>query len=235
MKHSLGLASAKRPWSAPALVVASGRRSYGKPTQPRQAVGAGSPHAAISGSSDASSLDLKPAAAGAPARKSVPGHPLSVLSTGTLLRSLLITTVSSNRLLLIPSLRALSFLVKPGRGWVFDVDRNPVLHGILKKTFYDQFCAGETADQTRACVQRLKALGFRGVILTYAKETVFDHLTQTAQEHGKASAAVGDGVDAEIESWRQGTLETAAQVGEGDYLAIKYVFNLFFNKPTLTL
>ncbi|KAF6811074.1 proline oxidase [Colletotrichum musicola] len=219
MKLSLGLASAKRPWSAPALV-ASGRRSYGKPTQPRQAVGAGSPHAAISSSSDASGLDLKPGDASA-ARKSVPGHPLSVLSTGTLLRSLLITTVSSNRLLLIPSLRALSFLVKPGRGWLFDVDRNPVLHGILKKTFYDQFCAGETADQTRACVQRLKALGFRGVILTYAKETVFDHLTQTAQEHGKASAVVVDGVDTEIESWRQGTLETAAQVGEGDYLAIK--------------
>ncbi|KAI8245237.1 Proline dehydrogenase 1 [Colletotrichum sp. SAR 10_99] len=214
MKVSLGLASAKTPWANPAFVV-SGRRSYGKPTQPRQAVGAGSPHAVIP---ETSSIELK----SPPARKSVPGAPLSILSTGTLLRSLLITTISSNRFLLIPSLYALSFLSKSSGSFLLDVDRNPVLHAILKKTFYDQFCAGETPEQTKACVDRLKALGFKGVILTYAKETVFDHLTQSAHETGKTAAASGiAGVDSEIESWRCGTLETAAQVGEGDILAIK--------------
>jgi hypothetical protein len=33
----------------------------------------------------------------------------------------------------------MSFLSKPNRIWLFDVDRNPVLHGILKTTFYNQF------------------------------------------------------------------------------------------------
>ncbi|KAF9874775.1 proline oxidase [Colletotrichum karsti] len=214
MKVSLGVFSAKRPWTSPAFV-ASSRRNYGKPTQPRQALGAGSSHAALS---DTSSLELKPPAA----RESVPGYPLSVLSTGTLLRSLLVTTISSSRLLLIPSLYTLSFLTKSSGNFLLDVDRNPVLHAILKKTFYDQFCAGETPEQTKACVEGLKALGFKGVILTYAKETVFDHLTQSAHETGKTAAASGiDGFDAEIDSWRLGTLETAAQVGEGDVLAIK--------------
>ncbi|KAL0930459.1 proline oxidase [Colletotrichum truncatum] len=214
MKITVGPFAAKRPWTFPALA-ASSKRHYGKPTQPRQGLGAGSPHAAIP---DTRSLEPKSSTA----RKSLAGFPLSILSTGTLLRSLLITTISSNRFLLIPSLYTLSFLAKPGRSFLFDVDRNPILHSILRKTFYDQFCAGETAEQTKACVQRLKGLGFKGVILTYAKETVFDHLTQSSHETGKVSSTSSiDGLDPEIESWRCGTLETAAQVGEGDYLAIK--------------
>ncbi|TEA14391.1 putative proline dehydrogenase [Colletotrichum sidae] len=215
MKLALGpFAAAKTPWPAPTLIAS---RRYGKPTAPRQALAPGSPQPTLQ--PPAVPLDHK----SSPLRNSVAGYPLSVLSTGNLLRSLLVTTISSHRLLLIPSLYALSFLARPGRGLLFDVDRNPVLHAILRRTFYDQFCAGETAEQTKACVDGLKSLGFKGVILTYAKETVFDHITQSAQEHGRVSRA-GDGapgVDPEIESWRRGTLETAAQVGEGDFLAIK--------------
>ncbi|KAK2052197.1 proline dehydrogenase [Colletotrichum caudatum] len=218
MKVLVGLFAGKRPWG-PAAVIRSEKRTYGKPTKPRLGLGAAnSPQATISGASD-----IPPLTNSSPTRawKPVQGPPLSGMPTSTLLRSLLITTISSNRPLLLPALKTLSFLAKPGRTLLFDVDRNPVLHAVLRKTFYDQFCTGETAAETRACVQRLKALGFRGVILTYAKETVFDHLTQSAVEHGKVSGASVGGFDADIEDWKRGTLETAAQIEGGDYLAIK--------------
>ncbi|OLN95756.1 Proline dehydrogenase 1, mitochondrial [Colletotrichum chlorophyti] len=220
MKPSLGLLAAKRPWGAPVTFIRSENRFYGKPTDSRLGLGAvNSPQAAISGASDNSIPSLN----STPTRRPVAGYPLAGLSTGTLLRSLLVTTISSNRLLLMPSLSALSYLAKPGHSYLLDVDRNPILHKILRKTFYDQFCAGETSEETQACAQKLKSLGFRGVILTYAKETVFDHLTQSSVEHGKTFGSSDSvaGFDADIESWKRGTLDTAEQIGNGDFLAIK--------------
>jgi hypothetical protein len=106
------------------------------------------------------------------------------------------------------------------------VDRNPILKAILKRTLYNQFCAGETERETRTCVQQLKDLGFKGVILTYAKETVFDtksktsdHLSSTSSKFHEMEAAVTD--DTDIEAWRVGTLKTVDLISEGDILAIK--------------
>lgn len=151
-------------------------------------------------------------------------HPLSSLPTTALLRSLLITTISSHPLLLKPALQTLSFLVRSRSNFIFNVDRNPVLYTILRKTFYDQFCAGETAEETRACVKGLKAVGFRGVILTYAKETVFDHLTKSLHGyHGRIEGQLAAAThDSDIEDWRVGVLKTASMIEAGDYLAIKY-------------
>jgi hypothetical protein len=126
----------------------------------------------------------------------------------------------------------MSILSKPNRGFLLNVDRNPILHGVLKKTFYEQFCAGENAAETKATIKELKDMGFRGVIMTYAKETVFDHRTKT--QHGLGVAALeaqgnGEQLDprlvhcANIEAWRKGTLETVEQLEDGDYLAVKYV------------
>ncbi|CAG7921472.1 unnamed protein product [Penicillium olsonii] len=156
--------------------------------------------------------------------------PLSVVPTRILLRSLLVATISSKRYLLIPALSFMSFLSKPGRNWLFDVDRNPVLHGILKKTFYEQFCAGENGAECNKTIRELKDMGFRGVILTYAKETVFDH--STGSSHGLGIAEIksesGDvSIDApvercpSIEAWRDGTLKTIDMTSEEDYLAVK--------------
>ncbi|OKP13685.1 Proline dehydrogenase 1, mitochondrial [Penicillium subrubescens] len=124
----------------------------------------------------------------------------------------------------------MSILSKPNRGFLLNVDRNPILHGVLKKTFYEQFCAGENAAETKATIKELKDMGFRGVIMTYAKETVFDHRTKT--QHGLGVAALeaqgnGEQLDprlvhcANIEAWRKGTLETVEQLEDGDYLAVK--------------
>lgn len=124
----------------------------------------------------------------------------------------------------------MSALSKPNRGFLLNVDRNPILHGILKKTFYEQFCAGENGAETKATIKQLKDMGFRGVIMTYAKETVFDHSTKTEQGLGVAvleKQQNGEAVDpaltrcANIEAWRKGTIETVEQLEDGDYLAVK--------------
>jgi hypothetical protein len=151
-------------------------------------------------------------------------YPLSAMPTNMLLRSLFIATVSSNKLLLIPSLHLLSFFSKPERSYLFNVDRNPVLKAILKRTLYNQFCAGETEQETRALVKQLKDLGFKGVILTYAKEMVFGHKNKSANSHAteeiiEKHAAVTH--DADIETWRIGTLKTLDLISEGDILALK--------------
>jgi hypothetical protein len=165
------------------------------------------------------SSDITINATGLASKEKLAEHPLSVMPTHMLLRSLFIATVSSNKFLLLPSLQLLSFFAKPNRSFVFNVDRNPVLKAILKRTLYNQFCAGETEKETRAC-------GFKGVILTFARETVFDtkskssnHHSSTPEKYHELQAAVTD--DTNIEAWRVGTLKTADLISKGDILAIK--------------
>lgn len=127
----------------------------------------------------------------------------------------------------------MSILSKPNRGFLLNINRNPILHRILKKTFYEQFCAGENGAETKATIRQLKDMGFRGVIMTYAKETVFDHRTHTGKVLHEAAPQTGLAEHAlhslvnhcpNIESWRKGTLETVDQLEDGDYLAVKYVY-----------
>lgn len=164
------------------------------------------------------------AAVGSP-QKVVSRRPLRPLPTGMLLRSLMIAGISSKRYLLLPSLKILSFLSSPNRGFLFNADKNPLIHAILKKTFYEQFCAGVDAFETKQCVQRLKDLGFRGIILTYARETVFDHSTKTKGVQGVDSKELADAAEpsfcSHIEDWRAGTAETVELINDGDYLAVK--------------
>jgi hypothetical protein len=157
-----------------------------------------------------------------------PQSPLSGMPLGMLMRSLFVATISSNKFLLVPSLRILSFLSKPDRSFLLNIDRNPVLKTIIKKSFYDQFCAGTSETETKACVKQLKDLGFRGVILTYASEMVFDHRFQNSYSSGSDTEVTHPpGMDANfdtvIESWRAGTVNTIDLISGGDILAIKYV------------
>lgn len=108
------------------------------------------------------------------------------------------------------------------------MDRNVILHSILKRLFYNQFCAGETGAETKATVRRFKEMGFQGTIMTYAKETTFDNQTKSmnglgisdsqGQKNGESSAIQQC---PSIEAWRKGTLETVDLLGEDDYLAMK--------------
>jgi pyrroline-5-carboxylate reductase len=73
-------------------------------------------------------------------------------------------------------------------------------------------------------VKQLKDLGFKGVILTYAKEMVFDHKSESANHHTSDKFVNHKDVvayDADIEAWRVGTLGTLDLISEGDILALK--------------
>lgn len=145
-----------------------------------------------------------------------------------LLRSLLVATVSSHETLLTLSFGVLSFLAKP-RVALFDVERNPVMYWVVKKTLYDHFCAGKNADEVAATIRRLKGMGFKGVILTYAKEIAMDsstkqkaaQVTEIGKDPMSTEGQSGADFDENIEDWRQGVLKTVEMLGESDFLALK--------------
>ncbi|KAH7368145.1 FAD-linked oxidoreductase-like protein [Plectosphaerella cucumerina] len=116
--------------------------------------------------------------------------PLAVLPLHMILRSLLTTTVSSSPVLLPPSLAIMSLLANTTLA-PLNPDRNPALRWFMKKTFYAQFCAGETPDEVAETIARLKRIGFTGVILGYAKEVVL------TEEQTKELSSCGDGEVAE--------------------------------------
>ncbi|KAF6819728.1 proline oxidase [Colletotrichum sojae] len=166
-------------------------------------------------------LQLRFASQHAKAQADLPPH--SKLSLKVLLRSLLVAAISSRRFLLSPAVGVLRFLDGSPRFWVFDVQRNPVLHVLIKKTLYNHFCAGETRAEVMSTIAEIKRMGFRGAILKYAREIVVDHRTEDETSRGmsKNDQTPGDHSDSGIEAWRDGVLSTVEMLGEGDILALK--------------
>ncbi|KAI0533139.1 proline oxidase [Xylaria digitata] len=154
--------------------------------------------------------------------ESSPTPPLATLPMPVLLRSLLISTVCAKPYFLTPSLSILSFLAKPGRSFLFSIEKNPLLYWLVKRTLYDQFCIGETAAEATRNMKKMHEFGISGIILTYAKETTFDHKSKTVHTPG-FDAQQGDTVEKceDIEAWRVGTLQTVHMAGDGDQVAIK--------------
>ena len=146
-----------------------------------------------------------------------PPSPLSVLPLKTVLRSLLINTVSASRPLLSPSLFALSVLAS-SQNALLNPDRNPVLRALIKQVFYAQFCAGETRAEVDGTINGLKDIGFSGVILCYAKEAVPEesHIPELEAHEGP----IAEGVE-EVTPWAQGTMETITMAQPGDFVALK--------------
>ena len=138
--------------------------------------------------------------------------PLSFLPLSALLRSYIITSLSASPILLHLSLCILSALAHSSSPFL-NPDRNPLLHWLLKRTFYSQFCAGETPGEVKKTVDGLKEMGYKGVILGYAREVVLD---ESPKENVQA-----DTIE-EIEAWKHGTLETVRLAVKGDYVALKY-------------
>ena len=107
---------------------------------------------------------------------------------------------------------------------ILSPDTNPLLKYFLKRTFYRQFCAGENALEVKHTVDSLKSIGFKGVILGYAKEVVMDE-TQTASlssctdTNSETSEAC---IRNEIIPWANGTLETVKMIAPGDFVALKF-------------
>lgn len=64
----------------------------------------------------------------------------------------------------------------------------------------------------------MKSLGFKGVILGYARESVARMEGADSRWEPASQKALEDSA---VEEWKQGNLRTLKMIGEGDYLAIK--------------
>ncbi|KAG8411424.1 hypothetical protein J3458_015485 [Metarhizium acridum] len=161
-----------------------------------------------------------PGAVPPPANLEPSRAPLSVLPLSMILRSLATTVVSSSPLLLPPSLQIMNLLAHSTNP-IFNPDRNPILRYFLKKSFYAQFCAGENPAEVQATINRLKNIGFTGVILGYAREVV---LTEKQAEEVELAAGqeTQKVIDNEIVPWAEGTLETVRLAQPGDFVALKF-------------
>lgn len=137
-----------------------------------------------------------------------------------IIRSLFTSTVSSSPFLLPPSLRLMAILAHTSNP-VFNPDRNPILRWMLKGTFYRQFCAGDTPAEVTATINRLKDIGFSGVILGYAKEVVLSD-AQMKNLSGCGEGAVAEEcIQKEILPWAEGTTQTVRLAQPGDIVALK--------------
>ncbi|OCT50110.1 carbapenem antibiotics biosynthesis protein carD [Cladophialophora carrionii] len=105
---------------------------------------------------------------------------------------------------------------------LFNPDRNPLLHFLLKRTFYAQFCGGETPPEVRRTIADFKNIGFEGVILGHAKEVVLSK--EEAESLSAQPAAIDQAqVDAgEVATWKENTISTIELTQRGDYVALKF-------------
>ena len=150
-----------------------------------------------------------------------PSTPLAVLPTSNLFRSLFISFVSSKPRLLGSAIYFLDILCQPNRTFL-NVKHNKPLAWLMKNTVYRQFCTGENGAEVRQTLGELRALGFKGAILTYARETTFDH--RSGEAHGLGVPSETGNAEKKcpsIEAWRVGVLESADMLGETDQLAVK--------------
>lgn len=142
-------------------------------------------------------------------QKSSPKAILGRLPTSTVLRSYLITRMSSNPALLTLCFNILRRMLD-SKSWLMSIEKNPVLSQILKKTFYAQFCVGEKKEEVvRNTDFARSVLGYDGILFEYALE-VLGGAEPTAAETAQ-----------EIETWRKGMLQSVEMAKEGDFVGLK--------------
>ncbi|KZF21335.1 FAD-linked oxidoreductase [Xylona heveae TC161] len=143
--------------------------------------------------------------------------PLSLLPTGTLLRSLLFSEVMSSWLL-TPSLGIMRVLTH-SKSRLLDPEKNRLMDKLLRMTIYNHFCAGSNAREIQHRIAEIKNMGFKGVILGYAKDVVVDPTDSAEEATLEAIIATHGKV---VEQWKQGNLLTLSMIEPGDYLAVKF-------------
>ena len=146
---------------------------------------------------------------------------MSILPLPSLIRSYLITSISSYKTLLRPSMAVLSFLCH-SKSPLLNPDTSPLLRSALKKTFYAQFCAGETPAEVRSTISGLKSLGYKGVIMGHAKEVVLSE-EDAASLDSSVDCAEQERCNAEdIERWKSNTIATIDLAQKDDFVALKF-------------
>ncbi|KAF0645860.1 hypothetical protein FPSE5266_03821 [Fusarium pseudograminearum] len=135
------------------------------------------------------------------------------------IRSFLITSIYSSFILQDLSLRIL-WVIAHSDNALLNPDKNFILNFLLRKSFYAQFCAGETPTQVQRTVKRLKDIGFGGVILTHAKEATHENEAEAAAISDPSVETPHD-VTADIIPWVNSIVETINMADPGNYVALK--------------
>ncbi|KAL1303718.1 hypothetical protein AAFC00_007068 [Neodothiora populina] len=130
-----------------------------------------------------------------------------------LLRSLMITQILASPRLLSACMPLMK-IMSSSKSFMLNPDRNPLLHTLMRKFLYDHFCAGENGKEVEQAVSQMRALGYKGVILGYAKEVEPSLLAEAA--NGSST------IDPIIEDWRVGNMRTLEMISDSDFLAIKF-------------
>ena len=93
---------------------------------------------------------------------------------------------------------------------------------MLKKTFYAQFCAGETTLEVQKTVQGLKNMGFQGVILAYGKEIVLEKGEKIDTSVTTRTVEEASRIARDVHAWKEGTLKTVEMAEDGDFIGLKF-------------
>ncbi len=101
---------------------------------------------------------------------------------------------------------------------ILNPDKNRFVRGLMRILFYNHFCAGTSDLEVRKTVSTIKEMGFKGVILGYAKEVIVD---PTATREEAARSGVTKSAEGAIDQWREGNLRSLPMIASGDFLAVK--------------
>ncbi|RAL61206.1 hypothetical protein DID88_010285 [Monilinia fructigena] len=144
--------------------------------------------------------------------------PLSIMPMPLLLKSYFVTWILASPRIIKLFLPLLNKLANSNSA-LLNPDRNPVLHMIVRKFIYDHFIAGESACQVRARVAAMKNLGFRGIILGYAREV---NITGGVAQHGSEISVTKEAGESAIKEWRDDLMNTISLLQPGDFLSVKF-------------
>jgi proline dehydrogenase len=108
--------------------------------------------------------------------------------------------------------------VAKSKSAILNPDQNRLLGVLMRTLFYNHFCAGKNDAEVKKTVTAMKNMGFKGVILGYAKEVLVD---PAASREEVAASGLAEPKDKAIDEWREGNLRTLPMIGSGDFLAIK--------------
>lgn len=144
-----------------------------------------------------------------PGTKPIKQRDLAKMPTSNVIRGLALLSVMSQPKLMDIATKLVRSNLKLLTG-------NRISLALLDQMFYWQFCAGATAAEIEATCNRLKMLGYKGVIAMYAREvdTSMAHTMKSSEEvMAQHKKLVGE--------WMEGSLRTIECVKEGDFIALK--------------
>lgn len=101
---------------------------------------------------------------------------------------------------------------------ILNPDKNSLMRGLMRILFYNHFCAGTSDLEVKRTVSTMKEMGFKGVILGYAREVLAPPAASP-----EAAARLGSATSPEnaVDQWREGNLRSLQMIGTGDFLAVK--------------